>query len=246
MVDYLYDGTFAGLLTCIYHHYYTEKASGIFPEGEYQPTFLGGFWEVATEEEKAVRVYEAIEKKISSYDLRRIYKVFCSDTERKECRILDYIRLGFVKGSCVSMLHGDPIVFPIQAAEKKVNNEVHRMKGLVRFSQLDGGVLYSPVTPDHDILEFLAEHFCDRFQNDPFVIHDVRRSKALVAYKKQWHIRFFVRENLPELSEKERDYRKLWKQYFETMEIRERRNPKCQRRCMPKRYWENLTEFQME
>ena len=30
MIDYLYDGTFEGLLTCIYENYYTEKASGIF------------------------------------------------------------------------------------------------------------------------------------------------------------------------------------------------------------------------
>ena len=27
MIDYLYDGTFEGILTCVYHHYYTEKAS---------------------------------------------------------------------------------------------------------------------------------------------------------------------------------------------------------------------------
>ena len=29
MTDYLYDGTFEGILTCIYHHYYTDKATGI-------------------------------------------------------------------------------------------------------------------------------------------------------------------------------------------------------------------------
>ena len=29
MQDYLYDGTFEGFLTCVYHHYYTEPAAGI-------------------------------------------------------------------------------------------------------------------------------------------------------------------------------------------------------------------------
>lgn len=245
MIDYLYDETFEGLLTCIYHHYYTEKASGIFPKTEYQSTMLGGFMEVETEEEKAVRVYDAIEKKISSYDLKRIYKVFMSDTERKECKILNYVRLGFVKGPSVRRLHGDPIVFPVQEAEQKVNSEVHRLYGLIRFSELEEKILYSPVEPDHDVLEFLADHFSDRFKNEPFIIHDVKRSKALIAYHGKWYISTFKKEEAMSLSSSEKDYRRLWKQYFETMAIKERINPRCQKNMMPVRYWKNLTEFQL-
>lgn len=245
MVDYLYDGTFEGLLTCIYHHYYTDKASGIFPASEYQSTMLGGYLEVETDMEKAMTVYSAIERKISIYDLQRIYKVFMSSAERKECRILNYVRLGFVKGSGVRLLHGDPIVFAAQEAEKKVNNEVHRLMGLIRFSQLEGGVLYSPVEPDHDLLEFLAEHFCDRFKQEPFIIHDVKRSKALAAYQGNWQIRGFTKDDLRPLSHEEADYRRLWKQYFQTMAIKERINPRCQKTMMPMRYWKNMTEFQL-
>ena len=74
MLDYLYDGTIEGLLTCIYHHYYTDRASDICRRSCYQPNLLGGYLEVETDELKAVTVYEAIERKISTYDLRRIYK----------------------------------------------------------------------------------------------------------------------------------------------------------------------------
>ena len=245
MVDYLYDGTFEGLLTCIHHHYYTEKAGGIFRKEEYQSTMLGGYREVETEEEKAVIVYDAIEKKISSADLKRIYKVFMSSVEGKETKILNYVRLGFVKGACVSMLHGDPIVFPVQQAERKVNGEVHRLKGLIRFSELGHRVLYSPIEPDHDIIEFLADHFCDRYKNEPFIIHDVKRSKALIAYQGSWYISRFTKEALSPLSEEEKEYRRLWKSYFENMAIRERINPRCQKNLMPVRYWKHLTEFQL-
>ncbi len=244
MVDYLYDGTFEGLLTCIYHHYYTEKASGIFLKEEYQSTMLGGCCEVETEKEKAITVYEAIEKKISAFTLKRIYKVFMSSVEHKESKILNYVRLGFVRGPSISMLYGDSIVAPVQEAEKKVNNEIHRLKGLVRFSQLQGGILYSPIEPDHDIVEFLADHFGDRFKNDPFIIHDVRRSKALVAYQGNWYISYFTREDVLPLSAEEASYQKMWKQYFENMAIQERINPRCQKNLMPVRYWKNLTEFQ--
>ncbi len=64
MIDYLYDGTFEGILTCVYHHYYTEKASGIYRSDTYQSTLLGGCMEVETDPVKATTVYEAIEKKI--------------------------------------------------------------------------------------------------------------------------------------------------------------------------------------
>lgn len=46
MQDYLYDGTFEGFLTCVYHHYYTEQAAGICLKEEYQPSLLGGFQNV--------------------------------------------------------------------------------------------------------------------------------------------------------------------------------------------------------
>lgn len=245
MVDYLYDGTFEGLLTCVYHHYYTEKASGIFPKDEYQSSMLGGFMEIKTEVEKAVIVYEAIKEKISSYDLQRIYKVFLSNAEQKECKILNYVRLGFVKGANVSLLHGDPIVYSVQEAEKKINNEIHRLKGLVRFSELENGILYSVIEPDHDVVEFLATHFCDRFKNEPFIIQDKRRGKALVAYHGQWYIRAFGKTEFASFSKEESGYRDLWKQYFKNMAIKERLNPRCQKNMMPVRYWKRLTEFQL-
>lgn len=244
MVDYLYDGTFEGLLTCIYHHYYTEKALGIFRREEYQSTMLGGFREVETEEEKAVTVYDAIERKVSAADLKRIYKVFCCDMEGKETKILNYVRLGFVKGACVSLLHGDPIVYPVQQAEHKINGEIHRLKGLIRFSELEDRVLYCKIEPDHDVVEFLAEHFTDRFKNEPFIIHDQKRKKALIAYQGHWYISDFTEKDVMPLSRQEEDYRRLWKSYFENMAIKERINPRCQKNMMPVRYWKHLTEFQ--
>ena len=72
MVDYLYDGTFEGFLTCVYAHYYEGKASGIYNRENYQASMLSGFRIIETEGEKAAKVYEAIERKISGNDLRRI------------------------------------------------------------------------------------------------------------------------------------------------------------------------------
>ena len=244
MMDYLYDGTFEGLLTCIYQHYYNEKASGIYCRDRYQANLFFGCSVVQTDESKADRVYEAIEKKISTDDLRRVYRVFLSSDPAKENKILNYIRLGFREGRTISRLHSHPVVFDMQQCEQKVSFEVHRMKGLIRFSVLSPGeILYCTIEPDHNVLELIAEHFADRYRNDPFIIHDKRRNKAVFSQHGSWYVSDFRGEELPDISEEERDYRLLWKKYFDTIAIKERINPACQKRFMPVRYWKNLTEF---
>jgi len=243
MKDYLYDGTFEGFLTCIYDHYYIEEASGAYQKDQYQASLLFDSIEVETDVDKAVTVYQAIQSKISDFDLKRIYRVFLSSVEGKDTKLLKYIILGFKKGRIISSLHGDPIVFDVQAAEIKVTTEVHRFTGLIRFSMLEDHVLYAPIEPDHDVLEFLAGHFADRLKNDPFIIHDTRREKAVIASGGRWYIAQFSRDLLPDLSADEEGWRNLWKKYFESIAIKERTNPRCQKTFMPVRYWKNLTEM---
>ena len=264
MVDYLYDGTFEGFLTCVYAHYYEEKAVGIYRKERYQASLLSGCRTVETEEKKASRVYNAIEKKISRDDLRRIYRVFQSSDTEKENKLLRYIVLGFREGPETSLLHSNPVVYDVQKCEYKVTCEIHRILGLARFSALkyDSGdrygavgsgigyggaggpeILYCRIEPDHDILEFIAGHFSDRLKNEPFIIHDKTRNKAVFAQNGGWYISDFDGKGLPVPGAGEREYSSLWKKYFETIAIRERTNPACQKRLMPVRYWKNLTEF---
>jgi len=246
MTDYLYDGTFEGFLCCIYAHYYESKASGIFYREHYQSNLLRGSCEIKTDETKAAKVYDAIENKMSSYDIIRVYRVFLSGIEGKETKLLKYIILGFKHGSKIRLLHGQPIVFEVGQIEEKVKFEVHRLCGLIRFTSLKGDILYAPIEPDHDVCELLANHFCDRFKNDPFIIHDKKRAKALIASGGDWYISEFTSQSLPELTEDENAWQKLWKKYFNTIAIKERTNPRCQRNFMPVRYWKNLTEMQVK
>jgi probable DNA metabolism protein len=104
-------------------------------------------------------------------------------------------------------------------------------------------ILYAPIEPDNDIVEFLARHFCDRFKNDPFIIHDKKRAKALVAFEGVRYVTDFTGERLPQNTRDEETYRALWRHYFDVVSIEERVNPRCQRRFMPVRYWNNITEM---
>ena len=206
---------------------------------------LGGFQEVHTDLEKADRVYQAIRRKISYMDLRRIYKCFLSTVPDKEMILLRYIVLGFHIGSGISKLHGNPDVFAAQEIEKKINVEAERMRQFVRFSVMQGDILYARIEPDHDVLELIGDHFSERFRNDPLLIHDVRRGKAMAGYQGKWYITSFAENDVPEESEEEKEYQTLWQKYFDHIAIKERKNSNCQRNFMPLRYRKHLTECQM-
>ena len=246
-MNYLYDDSYEGFLTCVYKHYYGERADGIFPAHAYsQLDLLCYAMTVETDNRLAARVLDAIEEKLSKWDADRVYRVFCTNEPEKEMKLLRYLKLGFKCGSKIRLLHGNPIVKDVEAAEQRLGREVHRLVGLVRFSELEGGVLYSPIDPDNDVLEFLAPHFSDRYRYDPFVIHDKVRGKALFSYNKKWRIEPVGEEIGQITSESEDNIRRLWKQYFEVMATKERVNPKLQRQFVPVRYRKHLPEFNTE
>ena len=251
-MNYLYDQSYYGFLTCVYHNWYTEKADGIYPNDDYQLDFCRFAMTVETDAEKAERVLTAITEKLSEWDAKRVYQVFCSNEPDKEIKLINYLTLGFKAGPKIRLLHGDPVVKAVEAAERRVGLEVHRLTGLIRFSEVrdrrtDNLILYSKIEPDNDVLEFLAPHFSDRYKSDPFIIHDFGRGKALFAYDRKWEVTPFeeeLKDSALDKTECEYEYTALWKQYFKVMATRERVNPKCQRNFMPSRYWKNLTEIE--
>ena len=119
------------------------------------------------------------------------------------------------------------------------------MRQFVRFSVMQGDILYARIEPDHDVLELIGDHFSERFRNDPFLIHDVRRGKAMAGYQGKWYITSFAENDVPEESEEEKEYQTLWQKYFDHIAIKERKNSNCQRNFMPLRYRKHLTECQI-
>ena len=50
------------------------------------------------------------------------------------------------------------------------------------------------------------------------------------------------KETYEQLKSHNDEYSDLWKTYFRSTTIEERRNPKLQSRMMPKRYWKHILE----
>lgn len=253
-MNYLYDGTFEGFLTCVHEHYYHEKAHSIRLAENFQEDMLAGSVVVETDTKKSDKVSDAIICKMSRNDLMRIYKVLGSIVSDPEMKCLRYLELGFKMGKKIQLLHGNPIVHDIDEADLKVGFEIHRLYGLIRFSVMKAAaslkpgseqpeILYAAIEPDNDLLEFLVYHFKDRYRNNPFIIHDKKRGKALVYGMGKWYITEFDEKGALENTDSENEYQRLWKMYFNTIGIKERVNPRCQKNFMPVRYWKNLVEI---
>ena len=246
-MEYLYDNTFDGLLTCLYEHVYTEKAEDIIPLRPDVQISLGRQMQVETDLVKSEKVAKAIETKISPAALRRAYNAWLTAEDGKEMDVLRYVFLGFKLGRDVDRLHGSETVRRIDVLNHKVSWETDRILGILRFSVVQspqGDVLYAAISPNCDLIQTVMPHFLNRFRREPFIIHDVGREKAAFAAEGRWVMRSLGKDFSPQYTADEQQYRELWRGYFKTAAIDHRRNPSLQKQFIPTRYWQYLTEMQ--
>ncbi len=243
MLVYIYDGSFEGILTAVFEAFYRkEQPDAVVPEYNMQQDMLASYVYIKTDPAKSDRVYTAIWKKISSDALKNVYHTFLSEDLQAGTLIYRYLRLGWKMGREVDDHLSNDTVFKIMDINRRVGFEVHRLLGFVRFRQVEGGVYYSSISPDNNIIELLAPHFAERLSDQKWIIHDIKREFAALYNMKQWIISEFSVDDIPDATEDEKLYSKLWKRFFATLEIPSRSNPRLQRQLLPRRYWDHLTE----
>lgn len=245
IVTYLYDGTFDGLLTCVYEYYYSnKKAEEIVYEGDFFPDLIHEALKIETSEEKSKKVLNAVKSKIGIEALENIFTLFLSEEEGFELLFLNYIKLGFKFGSEIHHHMHNDVVLRVDKVIRKVNYEAHRMTGFVRFKAIGQEIYFAAIEPDHNILTLIAPHFSERFSNQCWIIQDLRRQIALMYNGTEWVITPMSTEASEKL-QKAADgiYEDLWRTYYATIAIKERENPKLRKRLMPARYWKHMTEF---
>ena len=96
---------------------------------------------------------------------------------------------------------------------------------------------------DNNILEPLGNHFINRMPSMNFIIHDKNREICFIYNCKEYRIINSENLKIPEISEQEKTYQNLWKMFFNTIAIKERKNSRCQMQFMPKKYWQDLIEM---
>ena len=243
MIVYIYDGSFEGLLTSIYHAFYSaEKPENIVSKENLVENFLMEKVYIETDEDKSRRVYEAIETKISKDSLKRVFYAYLSELPESEMIILKYLQLGFKVGREIDLNLANVDVLNMDNIYKKVGSERHRVLGLLRFKKVKEDILYAQVEPDHNVIALVAPHFKERLASENFIIHDTKRDIAIFYNKSEWVIKDIEVPDPFLVKDMEERYEDLWRIYFNAISINRKTNIKLQKSHMPMRYWKHLTE----
>lgn len=251
---YIYDGTFHGLITAVYEAFYAKLPVAEVrildqAQAEEAPNLFDIELRVLTSEEKAEKVLSALIQRTSYDTYHNIYIVYLSFYPNKGDLIFQYIKLCFTLGKKVFQHISHPLIADILRITKRVGGETQKLRGFVRFQELESGALFSRITPVNNQLELLAPHFADRLATENWILYDANRELACVHRAGKG---FLITDDIPQEiledhmeqmnSKAELKYQSLWKAFFETIGIESRRNYRCQRTMMPKRYWENMLE----
>lgn len=243
MLKLVYEDSFEGFLTAIYYSFYSKEDIISIDTNSYDDIdMLTTVKHLETDLEKYKKVKTAIVTKIDPLALSKIYSLYLSNYKNKGIICYKYLKTAFKIGSDIHKHLYLDVVREIDLIERRVSLEAHRFTGFVRFSLINNKFLYSPIEPDNNILELISPHFQRRFSNEYWIIHDIKRNIASVYNKVSWEITEMNDDIYNSLKNYNDEFEDLWKNYFVSITIKERANPKLQKRMMPKRYWKNLTE----
>ena len=178
-----------------------------------------------------------------------IYATMSGLPIKKEiCRFIEKVRkAGDRAGADLAASdRGDSDVLVVLKAAYKVQVEIHRLTGLLRFSPDSAGVYIARCSPDYFILPALAEHFTLRFGKTPWAIIDEKRKLCLQG-ENGVPARLVPLQQLGPLTVAEKEtgdpWEGLWRLYHRSINNETRKNPRLQRQLMPERYHKFLPEM---
>jgi probable DNA metabolism protein len=242
MAVYVYDGSWEGLLTALYAALSDrEPPADILPADAVQPTFFDSVIEIGTDQATAIRLLAGIRRRISDKAFHNVLYAYLSEEEGAPMAIYRYLKWGFETGPSVDRYMADDRVLPVLRMVGRVSFEVQRMLGLIRFRQTTGGIYYSSISPDGQVIGMVAPHFARRMPDMDWIIHDVKRGMAALGRKGEWQLVCLPRVSA-EFDEEELAVQEMWKTYYWQAAVATRKNPRLRRSYMPVRYWKHLIE----
>jgi len=253
---FLYDGSWEGFLTVIFE---STRLLLVPARIEYSETYIPEIFdevhEVSTLSENAERVWKGLCSK-AGFDIASMCRgAFLSELPNIEMDLWHFQRklfadtTGKYRGNVL-----DEHVQRIMATARKVQHEAHLLTGFVRFQTTAQGVHFATIEPEFRVLELLGPHFSARFPNLQWLIVDVRREQGLWHQNGEMQVVEISRRGLPMVENAlhpslvgggQGEYHDLWRDYYDAINIPERRNPKLMARLMPRKYWKYLPERQV-
>lgn len=243
---YIYDGSFSSLLNLIFELIRNNIRPDNIKNELYSPSLLDDVINLDFDSSKDV--WNKVLQILGEYAANIMYYVFLSEENNKELLLYYYFLNGLKYRKNIVFRRDKRCVSEALRVSSYVVHESHKMKGFLRFKELENKVLYAEMEPTNDVILLVSEHFRKRLKNEYWIIKDVGRGILSVYDKKKYVVvleDYFVLQT-ENVSESEQDIENLWKVFYKTIGIKERKNDRCRRNFMPKKYWKYIIEVQEE
>ncbi len=253
MVVYQCEDSLEGIFTAIYNAYEDKnKPENTRISMTDELLLFAEYITVKTDWGKALKVMNTLKRRFGEDDYLKICFALSSTDEDKAQAIYRTIAAGLVANSGFGHLCdnlADDSVHKVFSLFRAANNEYLHLRGFLRFTELDKGILYAEMNPKNNVLTFLMPHFADRFPMENFVLFDVGRNLfGIHPAGEEWYLmqddNLVLQKEKMRISEKERLYQELFHHFCHTIAIKERKNLELQRNMLPLRFREYMTEFQ--
>jgi len=241
---YLYDNSFESLLRLISKLILLKNnPDNIKNKITYEPNLLDNIIDL---ELKDISELDIFVNNFSLEIIHTIYYVYLSENENKELIIYYFLKNALKYHNGIYLHRNLKCVNMAINISNYVGREAHKLKGFLRFKLLKNNFYYAEINPTNNVIEILANHFKKRLKDEYWLIKDkLRNIYALYDRKGIYYLsdKEIVNLNL-ELDSEEEKFEDLWKNFFETIAIKERQNLKVQRNFMPKKYWNYILEME--
>ncbi len=251
MQSVVYDGSWEGFLNAVFDVYYFKfESAEIVPVYRFSGNMFGRVHEVHNTPAHEMRITKGMKEKLTKEGWDALYRAFLSEDIGIETTLLHYIQYLFSSTAFMEKDYSHPAVITVTQTAKKVWREKHRMEAFVRFQKTGDGLFYSMIEPDHNVLPLISKHFSSRYADQRWLIYDGKRKYGLyydLGTVAEVELNFSETEGTGAdvaavYDGDEAAYQQLWQQYFKSVNIAARKNPKLHIQHMPRRYWKYLPE----
>lgn len=243
-IVFVINGSFEGLLSALFFGFSQRIEPADVVDETFQIDLFHQPLQIPVREERVRRVARGLVNKGGYECYQQIYLAFLCEHEQRYLSIYQYASMVLREGKTARYAISTDAGSRVMHLSRFVKNEAHLLTEFARFSVLEDGLMFAKIAPKSDCMEIVLEHFAKRFSGQGFILCDTVHYKAgIFQPPNQKMILPVERIPNPEPGEEERKYRALWKQFFHSVAISHRYNPKCQNGHMPKRYRLYMTEF---
>lgn len=244
---------FEDMLCCIYQAWENALICGhenvyLYRKKDCEYTLFDTYIDTHYNEEQFNKVVRSIINKISFNTYYYVYCALMSPAKDALDTTYRFLIKGFKTGPDIVNHLSDSTVMRMFELKRNVSSEICIFKEVTRFNSLNNTYV-SHIEPKCNILSLIGDHFSDRMPSENWMIIDDTRFLALIHPKDcECYIKKLTTDEYEKLSITEQyndEYTDMWKTFFNSIAIKQRYNPNCQKNHIP--YWrrKHAVEFQI-